>query len=118
MGVFRTIVDQQQKLGGAQRVDQQVEEFLGRLIDPVQVLEDHHQRLIETLEQQEPFDRLQRPPFLQLPVHLRKRVITLDNAEKSEKIWQRVFERPIQGDNFPIYLFAAGAFIVPACDLE
>src|SRR5215469_17562006 len=118
MGVFRTIVDQQQKLGGAKRVGQQVQEFLGRLIDPMQVLEDYHQRLIETLAQQEPLDRLQRPPFLQLPVRLRKRVIALDNAEQTEKVRQRVFERPIEGDNFPIHLFAASAFIVPGRDLE
>ena len=34
------------------------------LVDPVQVLEDHHQRLIERFAQQNPLDRLVRPPLV------------------------------------------------------
>jgi hypothetical protein len=47
----------------------------------VQVLEDHHQRLIEWFAKQDAPDRLQRPPLPQLPVHLHQRVGALDNAE-------------------------------------
>ena len=60
--VFGTVIDQQQNLRGADRIGQQVEQLLRRVIDPVQVLEDHHQRLIERFAQQNPFDRLERAP--------------------------------------------------------
>ena len=54
------------------------------LVDPVQVLEDHDQRLVEALAHQYPLDRLQRPPPPDLRVHLRQRVVALDDAEQGE----------------------------------
>jgi hypothetical protein len=78
----------------------------------VEVFEDHHQRLIQTLAQGDAFDRLQRALLLDLPVHLRQRVVALDDAEQTEQIWEGIFERAIQGENLAIHLFAALALVI------
>ena len=96
MRIFRPIIHHQQDLCGADRVGEQIQELLGLLVDPVQILEDHHQRLIQTLAQDDAFDRLQRPPLLDLPVHLRQGILTLDDAEQTEEVWQRVFQRTVE----------------------
>jgi hypothetical protein len=62
----------------------------------MQVLEDHHQRLIERLAQQNPFDRLQRPPLLDPPIRLRQRILTLDDTQQTEQIGQRLFQTSIK----------------------
>ena len=41
-------------------VSQQVEECLGLRIDPVQVLENYHDRLVQALCQEDTFDRVER----------------------------------------------------------
>jgi hypothetical protein len=46
MAVLGTIVYQQQDAPIGDTVGQQVEQPLGMLVDPVQVFEDHHQRLL------------------------------------------------------------------------
>jgi len=50
----------------------------------VQILEDHHQRLVERFAQQNPLDRLERPPLLQLPVHLRQRIGAFNDAKQGK----------------------------------
>jgi hypothetical protein len=57
--------------------------------ESAEVFEDHHQRLIEALAQNDAFDRLQRAALLDLPVHLSQRIVTLDDAEQTEQIGQR-----------------------------
>ena len=66
------------------------------LVDPVQVLEDHHQRLVERLAQQDALDRIERAPLADLRVHLRQRIVALDDPEQREQIRQRVLQRAIQ----------------------
>jgi len=89
----------QQNLCGANRIGQQIQELLCLLIDPVQVLENHHQRLIEGLAQQDPLDRLQCAPLLHLTVHLCQRIITFDQTQQSEQIRQRILQRAVERDN-------------------
>jgi len=50
----------------------------------VEILEDYNQRLVETPAQQNPFDRVQRTSLLDLAVHLRQRIVTLDDTEQAE----------------------------------
>ena len=56
--VFRTVVDEEKNPRGGELLDQAVEERLGLGVDPVQILEDHAQRLDLTLPQQEAPDRV------------------------------------------------------------
>ncbi len=51
MRILGPIVDQQQNFRGPNRVGQQIQQRLRLLVDPVQILEDHHQRLIDRLAQ-------------------------------------------------------------------
>ena len=55
----------------ANAIHQQVEKLLGFRVDPVQVLEDHHQRLFEALTDDDALDRLQSAPAPYLRVHHR-----------------------------------------------
>jgi hypothetical protein len=48
MRILGPVVDEQQEFRGTKRIREQVQQLLGLLVDPMQVLEDHHQRLIET----------------------------------------------------------------------
>ncbi len=50
----------------------------------MQVFEDHRQRLVETLAQQDAFDRFERAPLLDLPIHLREWIVALDDAEQGK----------------------------------
>ena len=47
--VLGAVVNQQQNLRGADRIGEQIEQLLGLFIDPVQVLENYNQRLVEAL---------------------------------------------------------------------
>src|ERR1700730_9023550 len=77
MRVLGTVVDQQQDFHSADRIGEQIQERLGFLVYPVQVLEDHHQRLIQRFTQQNTFDRVERASLANLRVHLRERALFL-----------------------------------------
>ena len=114
MRILGTIIHQHQDLRGADGVGEEIQERLGLLIDPVQVFEDHHQRLVERFAQQDALDGVEGAPLLDLPVHLRERVILcagrylrvdrgcsqcegrLGNSEQRENIGPRIFQRRIQ----------------------
>ena len=49
MAVLRTVVDQQQHARVGDAVGEQVEQRLGLGVDPMKVLEDHHQRVLQRL---------------------------------------------------------------------
>ena len=56
MLVLGPVVDQQEEPGRGQALDQAVEQGLCLGIDPVQVLEDHEERLLLALPEQEALD--------------------------------------------------------------
>ena len=76
--VLGTVVNQQQNLRGGDRIGEQIEQRLGFFIDPVQVLENYNQRLVEALAHEDSLDRLQRTPLADLRIHLRKRIVLVD----------------------------------------
>jgi hypothetical protein len=84
----------------------------------VQILEFHHQRLIETLAQDDAFDRLQRAAFLDLSVHLRERIVALDDAKQTEQIGQRVFQTSVESNDSSGDFLAAGALVILAGNPE
>ena len=61
MLILRPVVDQEQKPRRRHAVDQTVQERLRFGVDPVQVLEDHQQRLHLALAQQQALDGVERP---------------------------------------------------------
>ena len=68
------IVDQQQDAGIGEAVSEKVEQRLGLRIDPVQVLEDYNQRLVQAFSKEDALDRVERALTLDVSVHLRQRV--------------------------------------------
>ncbi len=62
MRIFGTIIDQQQDARRGQGIHKQVEQGLRLRINPVKVLEDDDQRLVEALARQYPFDHFQGAP--------------------------------------------------------
>ena len=75
---------------------QRIEKPLRLAVDPVQVLKDENERLIETLAQEELLERLKRPPPPNLRVHLLQRRGLLLNAQQRKEIGQRVFQAAVQ----------------------
>src|ERR1700691_4373027 len=90
--ILRPVVDQQQDASTGDAVRQHVEQRLRLRVDPVQVLEDHDDRLLEAFAQDYTLDRVERPLQLDRWRHLRERICALYDAEQSEQVWQRVFE--------------------------
>ena len=58
--VLGAIVDEEQEARRGQALDEAVEQGLGLAVDPVQILEDHHQRLDLALAQEQALDRVER----------------------------------------------------------
>ena len=55
------------------------------LVDPVQVLKNHHQRLIETFAEQQPLERLERAALAGLRVHFGQRVLAVRAAQQTKE---------------------------------
>ena len=58
--VLGAVIDEEHEARRAQAVDEAIEQGLGLAVDPVQILEDHHQRLDLALAQQQALDRVER----------------------------------------------------------
>ena len=56
---MRPVIDQKQKPYGRKTLNQAVQESLSLRIDPVQILDNHKQRLNLALPKQEPLHRIQ-----------------------------------------------------------
>src|ERR1700722_10925489 len=84
----------------------------------MQVFEDDNQRLVQALAQQDALDRVQRPPLLDLPVHLRKRVATFDDSKQRKEVRNCVFEGAIQREYLAVHFLAPGVLIFFSVDLE
>ena len=96
MAVLRTIVHEQQHARTGDAVGEQVEQRLGLGVDPMQVLEDHHQRVLERLAQDDPLDRFERAPAPDLRVHLGQRIGAFLYSEQSQQVRQRIAERRVE----------------------
>src|ERR1700730_17817690 len=118
VAILGPVGDQQQDTGGGQHVHQQVQQSLSSRIDPVQILEDNDQWLVETLAQQQPLDRLQCPSLPDLRIHLGKRIVRVAHAEEREQVNQRVFQSAIQRKHFAGDFLAPLAFVILDGDLE
>src|SRR4029077_5097256 len=88
------------------------------LVEPVQILENYYERLVEALPQNDAFDRLERPPLFDLSIHLLERIVALYDTQQREQIRQRILQIPIQCEHAAGDLFAPPALIVRARDIE
>src|SRR5208282_4677308 len=111
-------MEEQQNLRCPNGIGEQVEQRLRFLINPVQILEDDHQRLVERFAREQALDRLMRTAPAYLRVHLREWTIALNHAKQCKNVWDCVFERAIQGEDFAVDLLAPLALVVLGEDFE
>ena len=57
--VLGPVIDEEQEAGGGQALDEAVEQRLGLGVDPVEILEDHEDRLDLAFSKEQSLDRLQ-----------------------------------------------------------
>src|SRR5215469_11778217 len=98
MVVFGAVIDQQQDTRSGKAVNQQIEQCLGFVIYPVEVLEDNDQRLTKTLADQNALNGFQGAPTLELRIELRQWIVAvLLNVQQDKQVWQGVLQAAIQG---------------------
>ena len=118
MAVLGPIVHQQQDARRADAVGQQVQECLRLAIDPVQVFEDHYQRLVDTLAQQDALDRLQRASLAGLRLDLRDLLVLIGQAKQPIQVGKRVLQRSIEREHAPGYFLSPRPLVIVGRDLE
>ena len=116
--VLGAVVDQEQEAGGAQALHEAVEQGLGLAVDPVQVLEDHEQRLHLALAQQQALDRVERALAALGRVQVLPGRVLDRHVEQREQRGQQGLERAVQAQHAPQHLGAHLPVVVPVADLE
>src|SRR6266851_202728 len=100
------------------RISEHVEQLQALSVKPMEVLEDHEQRLIEGRAQQNSLDSLQRSLLSDFAVHRRQRIGLSRDAEQTEEIGQSILEAAVEYCDLACHLLAALALIVFGGDAE
>ena len=116
--VLGAVVHQEQEAGGAKALHEAVEQGLGLAVDPVQVLEDHQQRLHLALPQQQALDRVERALAALRRVQVLPGRVLDRHVEQREQRGQQGLERAVQAQHAPQHLGAHLPVVVPVADLE
>ena len=94
--VLGPVVDEEQEAGRRQALDQAVEQRLGLGVDPVEILEDHQERLDLALSQEQPLDRLQGAlPALRRVERVPRGILDGDVEQRQERRQERL-QRAVQ----------------------
>ena len=96
----------------------QIEQCLSLGVDPVQILEDHDQGLVEALAQQDALDGFQGAAPARLCVHLDRIAGRLLDSKEREEQRQCVLQYAIEREDLAGYLFAALTRVILGLDLE
>ena len=116
MLVLGPVVDEEQEAGRRQALDQAVEQRLGLGVDPVEILEDHEQRLDLALPQEQPLDRLQGPlPALRRVERVPRGVLDGDVEQRQERRQERL-QRAVQRQELARHLLADRPRVVALLD--
>ena len=99
-------------LRGPDRVGEQIQECLRPVVDPMQVFEDHYQRLVEALAQQDALDRVERAPLASLHLDLRDLTVLIAQAEQPVQVGECILERAIEREDLAVNLLAPRALVV------
>src|SRR5262245_29418218 len=120
MPVLRAVIDQQQHSGSGNTLAEQREKRLGLAVQPVQILKDEDEGLIETLADKQALECVEGapPPHLGIFHHLRHRRVRIGNTQQRQQVGQDVFQTAVQGEHFTQDLLASAAVIILEGDLE
>ena len=116
--VLRPVVDQKQEACGPQALHEAVEQGLGLAVDPVQVLEDHEQRLRLALAQQQALNAVERALAALGRVQVLPGRVFDRHVEQRQQRGQQGFERAVQAQHAAQHLGAHLPVVVPIADLE
>ena len=117
MLVLRAIVDQQQQTGRRQALHQAVQQGLGLRVNPVQVLEDHEQRLFLALPQQQALEGLQGALAALRGIEAPKGAVRREGLQQGEQRRDRVLQGLIQREYLARHLGAHAAGVIAVVDL-
>src|SRR4029453_8544168 len=102
----------QQEMRRGYTLAQESKKSLSLGIQPVQILEDQDEELVQTLAQQQPLDGLKRALAPDLRVHLLQRRGSIRHPQQSEEIGKDIFQRPVQRQDFTGDLLPPLSFVV------
>jgi hypothetical protein len=117
MPILGTIVHQQQNASVYNRIDDTIEKRLGLAVDPVQVLENYYQWLVQTLAQQYALKRFLRPPP-DLRVHLGEWIVALLHSHQREDVGQGIFEGALKHQHLAGDFLAPGTVVIFSRDMK
>src|SRR5438093_6018842 len=118
MPVLRPVIDEQQDSRCGHTLTQKGEKFLGFTVQPLQILEDEFEGLIETLAYQQPLHRVKRAPASDLWVHLLEGGSRVRNPQQKKEIGQGVFQATIEHEHFAANFLSPLALIIVHGDLK
>ena len=104
--VFGPVVDEEQDAGRRQALDEAVEQCLGLGIDPVDILEDHEERLDLAFPEKQPFDRLQGSlPALRWVEGIPCGIVNGEIEQRQQRRQERL-QRPVERQELAGHAFA------------
>src|SRR5215510_11627961 len=120
MAVLWAVIDQQQHSGGGHTLAERYEKRLGLTVQPVQILKDENQGLIETLADKQALERLKGAPPSYLGVfhHRLHGSMRIGNTQQRQQVGQDVFQTAIQREHLSQDLLAPAAVIILEGNLE
>jgi len=139
--ILRAVIHKYQNAGCSYRVGEQIEHRLSFGVDPMQVLENQHQGLVEGFAEQNALDCVERAPAPYLHIHLRQGVLGLRlvqvfiqtvetylpmsaqgdvvrNSQQSKYVRPGIFERCVQNREPTRNFFTPAPFVVALAELE
>jgi hypothetical protein len=94
--IFGPVVDEEQDARGRKALDQDVEQRLGLRVDPVEILEEHQQRLNLAFPEHHPFDGLQGLQTALAGIEGGPRGIVDGDIQQRQQWCQQRFQRAVQ----------------------
>jgi hypothetical protein len=118
MAVSGSVIDQEEYPRVGERVRHQIQQSLSFAVNPMQILENQHQRLIKALAKDYSFDRLQRASPPDRSVNLRQRIRRIVDAKESENVSQCVAQSRVEGGKARRHFLAPRLSIVTRIESE
>ncbi len=84
----------------------------------MKVFENHDQRLVETLAQQDALDRIERATLTSLRLDLGNLAILVSQTEQPIEVRESVLQRAVEREYPPGYFLASRALVILGSDLE
>src|SRR6516164_6449262 len=96
MPILGPVVNQQQDAGVGNRIGQQVEHGLRLRVDPMEILENDDERLLEALADENALEPLLGAPPPNLRIHAGHGVVAVLESEQCKEIGDYVFQRTVE----------------------